>query len=85
MELIPIEQVLEENPRVKELEKQGFIIKPENIYDYLKDIENRKTSMPNENFWKEKRVLITGISGFAGSRLSKNKRSAKTYSKRSCK
>ena len=35
--LLPIEEVIEENPRVKELEKQGFIIKPEKLDAYLKE------------------------------------------------
>ena len=69
-DLIPIEQVIEKNPRVKELEKQGFIIKPENIDKYLNEFENRSTEFPSENYWKDKRVLITGISGFAGSHLA---------------
>ena len=68
--LIPIEKVIEENIRVKELEKQGFIIKPNKIDDYLNEFENRITTVPDENYWKEKRVLITGISGFAGSHLA---------------
>jgi len=69
-DIIPIEDVIEENPRVKELEKQGYIIKPEKIDSYLKDFENLRTALPNEKYWKEKRVLITGISGFAGSHLA---------------
>ena len=66
----PIEEVVEENPRVQELEKQGYIIKPDKIDEYLKDFENRNSALPSENYWKEKRVLITGISGFAGSHLA---------------
>jgi len=69
-ELIPIEKAIEENSRVKELEKQGFIIIPEKIDEYLRDFKNRVSAVPNENYWKEKRVLITGISGFAGSHLA---------------
>ena len=69
-DLIPLENVLKENPHVKELEQQGYIIKPEKIKEYLKNFEDRKTSLPNVNFWREKRVLITGISGFAGSHLA---------------
>ena len=69
-DLIPIEKVLEENIRVKELERQGFIIKPKNIETYLKEFENRTSALPDENYWREKRVLITGISGFAGSHLA---------------
>jgi GDP-4-dehydro-6-deoxy-D-mannose reductase len=70
VDLIPIEKVLEENARVIELEKQGFIIKPKKIEAYLKEFIGRTTALPNENYWKEKRVLITGISGFAGSHLA---------------
>ncbi|MFX1419634.1 MAG: GDP-mannose 4,6-dehydratase [Promethearchaeota archaeon] len=69
-DLIPIDKVIEENPRVKELEDQGYVIKLEKIEDYLNDFKNRTTTFPNENFWREKRVLITGISGFAGSHLA---------------
>lgn len=69
-ELIPIEEVLEKNIRVKELEEQGFIINPEKIDNYLNSFKNRFTKLPKEDFWKEKRVLITGISGFAGSYLA---------------
>ncbi|MEE9378572.1 MAG: GDP-mannose 4,6-dehydratase [Candidatus Lokiarchaeia archaeon] len=69
-DLVPIEKVLEENFRVKELEKQGYIIKPDKIDDYLKDFKGRTTSLPNKDYWREKRVLITGISGFAGSHLA---------------
>jgi GDP-4-dehydro-6-deoxy-D-mannose reductase len=68
--LIPIEQVLEINPRVLELEKQGYIIKPEKIDEYLKEFENRKSKIPDSKYWADKRVLITGISGFAGSHLA---------------
>jgi len=69
-DLIPIGKVLKENPRVQELERQGFIIKPEKIDAYLDEFKNRKTTLPDENYWKGKRVLITGISGFAGSHLA---------------
>ncbi len=34
-DLLPIEDVIEESIRVKELEEQGFIIKPEKIDEYL--------------------------------------------------
>ncbi len=68
--LIPIEKVIEENPRVKELENQGFIINPTKISEYLDDFKNRISATPNRDYWKEKRVLITGISGFAGSYLA---------------
>ena len=69
-DLIPIEKVIEENLRVKELEKHSYIIKSEKINEYLTEFKNRTTALPKEDFWKEKRVLITGISGFAGSHLA---------------
>ena len=68
--LIPIKDVLEENPRVLELEKQGYIIKPEKIDEYLESFKSRKTALPEKSIWEERRVLITGISGFAGSHLA---------------
>ncbi|KKL93203.1 hypothetical protein LCGC14_1877030 [marine sediment metagenome] len=68
--LIPIDEVIEENLRVNELKKKGYIIDPEKIENYLKDFKNRITTLPSEQFWREKRVLITGISGFAGSHLA---------------
>ena len=69
-DLIPIEKVLKENPRVQELERQGFIIKPEKLDSYLEDFKERDSAKPDKNYWKDKRVLITGISGFAGSHLA---------------
>jgi len=69
-DLIPIGKVLKENPRVQELERQGFIIKPEKIDSYLEDFQERNSALPDKNYWKGKRVLITGVSGFAGSHLA---------------
>ena len=69
-DLIPLDTVVKKNPRVIELENQGFIIKPEKIDDYLNEFKNRKTSLPDRNYWKGRKVLITGISGFAGSHLA---------------
>ena len=69
-DLIPMEKAIKENPRVKELEKQGYIIKPEKINEYQDEFKNRKTTLPDRNYWKGKKVLITGISGFAGSHLA---------------
>lgn len=69
-DLTPIEKVIKENPRVKELESQGYIINPEKIDEYLIDFKDSTTVLPNQKFWNEKRVLITGISGFAGSHLA---------------
>ncbi|MEJ2249429.1 MAG: GDP-mannose 4,6-dehydratase [Candidatus Lokiarchaeota archaeon] len=70
--LIPIENVVEINPRVEELESQGYIINPDNLEPYLHEFQDRKSKFPNKKFWEEKRVLITGISGFAGSHLAED-------------
>ena len=69
-DLIPIEEVIEENIRVKELEKQGYMILPDKINEYIEEYKNRKSTSPKKSYWKDKRVLITGISGFAGSHLA---------------
>ena len=69
-DLIPIEKVLEDNIRVDELENQGYIINPEKIEEYLKSFENSSTKFPTVEYWDQKRVLITGITGFAGSHLA---------------
>jgi len=69
-DLIPIEKVLEDNIRVDELENQGYIINPEKIEEYLKSFENSNTNFPTAEYWGQKRVLITGITGFAGSHLA---------------
>ena len=69
-ELIPIENVIEENPRVKELQKEGYIINLKNIDTYLEEFKNQTTALPDNKFWNGKCILITGISGFAGSHLA---------------
>ncbi len=69
-DLIPIGKVLKENPRVQELESQGFMITPEKLDSYLEDFQERNSTLPDKNYWKGKKVLITGISGFAGSHLA---------------
>ncbi len=70
MKLLKLSEVIKENPRVKELESKGFIIKPEKIKEYLKEFEERESAKPSKEHWQGKRVLITGISGFAGSHLA---------------
>ena len=43
--LIPIEKVLETNPRVQELEKEGYIITPKNINAYLESFKKKKSKL----------------------------------------
>jgi len=68
--LIPIKKVIEKSARVKELEELGYIIKPDKIDEYLKKFENKTSAQPTKDLWEETRILITGISGFAGSYLA---------------
>ena len=68
--LIPIEKVIKKDDRVERLKEEGFIIKPDEMDKYLENFRNNKAALPNKDFWNEKRILITGISGFAGSHLA---------------
>ena len=68
--LIPIEEVLEKNEQINRLESKGFIIDFNNLQNYLKQFEEIESSNPSESFWNDKRVLITGLAGFAGSHLA---------------
>jgi GDP-4-dehydro-6-deoxy-D-mannose reductase len=53
---------------------KNLLIDPENMEPYMshfKDYEEEmKKNLVNEKFWKEKRILITGVSGFVGSHLA---------------
>jgi hypothetical protein len=69
-DLIPIGKVLKENPRVQELERYGFIVKPKKLDSYLEDFQERRSSLSDKNLRKGKKVLINGISRFAGSHLA---------------
>ena len=60
-----------EKEKLDELYEKGLLVDPNDISGYLKNFEKSpKKSKINESFWKNKRVLITGISGFAGSHLA---------------
>jgi GDP-4-dehydro-6-deoxy-D-mannose reductase len=72
MKLLKLSEVIEEVPRVKELEANGLIIRPDKINDYLKGFKNPKSANPSKDYWQGKRVLVTGISGFAGSHLAES-------------
>jgi len=69
-ENIPIGKVLEKNEYIDKLESQGFIINVNNLDAYLNEFEVVKSENPSENYWKDKRILITGLAGFAGSHLA---------------
>ena len=53
---------------------KDLLIDPNNLDKYLSNFKNFKKEMKkdlvNINFWKEKRVLVTGVSGFVGSHVT---------------
>ena len=57
-----------------EIAKKGLLIDPENLDPYLKNFKNYEEDMNKNLFdagkWKDRRVFITGVSGFAGSHLA---------------
>jgi len=57
-----------------EVKKRGLLIDPDNLDDYLKNFKNYEEEMNKNLFnaekWKDKRVFVTGVSGFAGSHLA---------------
>jgi GDP-4-dehydro-6-deoxy-D-mannose reductase len=69
-DLIPIDKLIKESPRVQKLKEQGFIININKMDSYLEDFKDRNSTFPDAHYWNDKRVLITGISGFAGSHLA---------------
>ena len=59
---------------LENLEKNNLLINPEKLEDYIKHFKNyqeeMKKDLADHKFWNNKRVLITGISGFVGSHLT---------------
>lgn len=50
--------------------KPEFLITPENLDAYLQKFPKEVKELANPNFWKGKRVFVTGVSGFVGSHLA---------------
>ncbi len=67
-ELLPFEQVFEPG-RFKELKRSGHVIDIDKIDEHVKAHGGRKTAMPDQIYWKGKRVLITGAAGMVGSTI----------------
>ena len=69
MELLPFESVFDAK-KFNKLKDAGHLIDIEDTDAYEKSIRDNKSTLPNENFWKDKRVLVTGASGMVGSTIS---------------
>ncbi|MHA1379045.1 MAG: GDP-mannose 4,6-dehydratase [Candidatus Helarchaeota archaeon] len=55
----------------QKLRKEGYLIDPDNLEPYLKKFKNKKfKQLASPDYWNDKRVFITGISGFVGSHLT---------------
>lgn len=63
---------MSEEKIISEFKEKGFVIDIDNIDKYEKGYTDRKIVSPDKEFWKDKKVLVTGISGFAGSHLTEN-------------
>ncbi len=59
---------------IEELKERDLLIDPRNIDRYLRDFPDFEREMEQEranlDYWKDRRVLITGVSGFVGSHLA---------------
>lgn len=69
MELLQFEDVFTPQ-KFDELRESGHLIDIGRIEEYQKTIAENKSAGPDENYWKDKRVLITGSAGMVGSILA---------------
>jgi GDP-4-dehydro-6-deoxy-D-mannose reductase len=69
MELLSFEEVFAPQ-KFDELRERGYLIDTGRIDEYQKSIAENKSAAPDKNYWKEKRVLITGSAGMVGSILA---------------
>ncbi len=69
MELLSFDSVYAPT-KFERLKKAGHMIDIDSIDSYAKSLERAKTAQPSAKFWKDKRVLITGVSGMVGSTMA---------------
>lgn len=71
--LEPIEKIMKK-PNIRQklriLYQQNRLIGEENWGEYLRGFKNVKSSIPDRSFWKNKKVLVTGMGGFVGSNVA---------------
>lgn len=68
--MLQIKELEASNKLIEDLQKEGLVINTETAYDYEKRVNTYKHMEVSKRFWNDMRVLITGISGFAGSHLA---------------
>ncbi len=69
VELLQFEEVFTPQ-KFDGLRESGHLIDIRGIDEYQKTISENKSAVPDENYWKDKRVLITGSAGMVGSILA---------------
>jgi len=69
MDLLSFEEVFTPQ-KFDKLRETDHLIDVDKLDNYRKSIAENKSALPDENFWKEKRVLITGSAGMVGSILA---------------
>ena len=67
---LSFESVYYENERLKKLKDEGIIFTPDNYNTIDKRLESEHNKEIRQKDWVDKRVFITGITGFAGSHLA---------------
>lgn len=66
-----MDELYEESDRIKELKQDLYIVSPENARNIVKSPGDVIQEMYlNKDYWNNRKVLITGISGFVGSHLA---------------
>jgi len=70
MTLMPLAKVLSKDEKFTKLQELGYLLDINKLDSYLSSVKDNKSAEPNSSFWADKRVLITGISGFVGSHLT---------------
>ena len=68
MTLIPVDEVYQ-SERFSALKKGGYLIDINALGEYEKSVHGNRSAEPSQNYWKGKRVLITGASGMVGSTM----------------
>ncbi|MEM3402859.1 MAG: GDP-mannose 4,6-dehydratase [Candidatus Hadarchaeales archaeon] len=69
--LKPLDEVMKKmdiKQKLRPLYEKNILIDDENWEDYQRT-RNLKSSSPRRKFWKNKKVLVTGVGGFVGSNL----------------
>ncbi len=70
MTLINLSEMLSKEEKFAKAKNLGYLIDLKNKDAYHESIKKNKSSKPDSNSWKDKRVLITGVAGFVGSHLA---------------